>query len=560
MLVAVATLLCSMTANAYDFEVNGFYYNIISTADLTAEFTSPTGNTYSGNVIIPSNVTYKGRTFTVVSISRAFADCNNITSVTIPNSVTNIGDLAFANCNSLTSITIPNSVTNIGNHAFCECYNLASITIPGSVTNIGDCAFQRCESLTSITIPNSVVSIGGLAFQHCESLTSITIPNSVTNMGSYAFQRCLSLVSATISNSIGRIEEGTFYCCESLTSITIPNSAWHIGAYAFYGCTNLKDLTFGQKIAVIEESAFKECPSLTTVNSIRKTFYGEAMSFSSEAFDIKTYTEATLRIPKGSLAEYQSLPCWKEFWDIVEVDDFEDNGVITNYYVNARYDFNQGSVTINGVSGTNATIKANEKIEFEIIPFAGYEIDKIDLNGIDITADIINGKYTIASANEDITLEVTFKIQTFALTLKCCEVGSFEMRIKYGETATCKINPSANWTISSVTFNGRDVTGELTNNVFTTPAITCDSELNVVFADINTSVYMSNSTRNVIVSASRQTILIKGLEENTLVEVFNTNGNLYYSTVTNDDELNVSATEGGVYVIKVGERTFKVVL
>ena len=116
-----------------------------------------------------------------------------MTSVTIPNSVTSIGDYTFYNCSSLTSVTIPNSVTSIGDWAFQGCSGLTSVTIPNSVTSIGNYIFSGCISLTSITIPNSVTSIGRAAFQSCSGLTSITIPNSVTDIFYEAFAQCSNL-------------------------------------------------------------------------------------------------------------------------------------------------------------------------------------------------------------------------------------------------------------------------------------------------------------------------------------------------------------------------------
>ena len=137
--------------------------------------------------------------------------------VTIPNSVTSIGEEAFAGCN-LSSITIPNSVTSIGEAAFSSCL-LSSIVIPNSVTSIGKQAFYYCTSLKSITIPNSVTSIGKEAFYSCYSLSSITIPNSVTSIGSYAFSYCTSLKSITIPNSVTSIGVDAFSYCDSLQEI-----------------------------------------------------------------------------------------------------------------------------------------------------------------------------------------------------------------------------------------------------------------------------------------------------------------------------------------------------
>ncbi len=114
-------------------------------------------------------------------------DCSSLTSINIPDGVTNIGAGTFWRCSSLTSINIPNSVTSIGYSAFRDCSNLTSITIPDGVTSIGDQTFEDCSSLMSINIPNSVTSIGYSAFRDCSNLTSITIPDGVTSIGSSAF-------------------------------------------------------------------------------------------------------------------------------------------------------------------------------------------------------------------------------------------------------------------------------------------------------------------------------------------------------------------------------------
>ncbi len=184
----------------------------------TGTITSYTGP--GGDVEIPTTI---GGVDVVKIGNAAFGSKKNITSVTIPNSVTSIGNHAFGGCANLTSITIPSSVTSIGGAAFRYCTSLTSITIPDSVTSIGDGVFFGCSSLTSVTIPNSVTSIGSYAFYDCSSLTSITIPDSVTSIGSYAFSNCTSLTSITIPDSVTSIGSYAFYDCSSLTSITIQN-------------------------------------------------------------------------------------------------------------------------------------------------------------------------------------------------------------------------------------------------------------------------------------------------------------------------------------------------
>lgn len=194
------------------------------------------------NITIPDNVTSIG--------DFAFSVCKSLTSINIPERVSSIGIGAFTRCASLKSfkgkyassdghflidsgtliavanaaidgsITIPDSVTSIGDHAFSECDNLTSITIPDTIASIGNAAFQYCSQLTSITIPDSVTSLGDQTFAFCSSLTSITIPDSVTSIGVFTFIYCSTLTSITIPNSVTSIGE-TFVGCSSLTSITV---------------------------------------------------------------------------------------------------------------------------------------------------------------------------------------------------------------------------------------------------------------------------------------------------------------------------------------------------
>ncbi|MBO5134332.1 MAG: leucine-rich repeat domain-containing protein [Bacteroidaceae bacterium] len=149
-----------------------------------------------------------------------------------------IGDNAFKN-SAITSITIPQGVTSIGNHAFSDCKNLISITIPQGVTSIGDYAFFGCAKLSSATIPESVANIGIGAFCLCSKLTSITIPESVTSIGDRAFRDCTSLTSITIPESVKSIGDYAFFGCAKLTSVTIPESVKSIGENAFFGCAKL---------------------------------------------------------------------------------------------------------------------------------------------------------------------------------------------------------------------------------------------------------------------------------------------------------------------------------
>ena len=209
------------------------------------------------SITIPNSVTKIG--------NRAFSVCESLQSATIPNSVKSIGDEAFSSCKFLQSITIPNSVTSIGDEAFSYCKSLQSITISNSVTSIGDRAFSVCESLQSVTIPNSVTKIGDGAFYCCKSLQSITIPNSVTSIGDNAFSYCKSLQSITIPNSVKSIGDEAFCACKSLQSVTIPNSVKSIGDEAFIACQSLQSVTIPNSVTKIGDEAFRNCYSLQSI-------------------------------------------------------------------------------------------------------------------------------------------------------------------------------------------------------------------------------------------------------------------------------------------------------
>ena len=251
------------------------------------------------NGYIDGHLVYSDDTKTDLTGCSIFA-----TEVTIPNSVTNIGDYAFAECKELASISIPNSVIYIGKYAFSNCESLIMVNIPNSVGYIGDCAFEQCKALTSISIPNLITRIERGAFMYCKGLTSVTIPNSVTSIGNGAFAGCSGLTSVIIPNSVTSIEEYAFgqvrnieyngtatgspwgaftvngfidgylvYSDETKTNLTgcsalaieavIPNSVINIGSSAFFECENLLSISIGNSVERIGDYAFCGCRSLT---------------------------------------------------------------------------------------------------------------------------------------------------------------------------------------------------------------------------------------------------------------------------------------------------------
>ena len=221
-------LLLPVTAAAYDFEVDGIFYNIngneaIVTYQQYANYSYQSD--YNGDVNIPESVTYNGTTYTVASIGNsAFRDCSGLTSITIPNSVISIGSSAFYGCSGLTgSLTIPNSVTSIGSSAFYGCSGLTgSLTIPNSVTSIEWGTFKNCSGLTNINIPKSVETINSNAFVGCNSLQSFYVDEANTN---YSSDKGVLISSSTLVMCPARKDN---YC--------IPSTINYLSEYAFNDC------------------------------------------------------------------------------------------------------------------------------------------------------------------------------------------------------------------------------------------------------------------------------------------------------------------------------------
>ena len=186
-----------------------------------------------------------------------------ITSVTIPDSVTEIGGYAFYGCAGLTSVTIPAGVTMIGNYAFYNCTGLTSVTIPESVREIGEWAFSGCTGLIEVMISKGVRKIGEWAFSGCTGLTSVTVPESVREIGEEAFRGCKGLTSITIPAGVTEIGCAAFWYCTGLTSVTIPDGVTEIGGGTFADCTGLTSVTIPAGVTEISVSAFEKCKKLT---------------------------------------------------------------------------------------------------------------------------------------------------------------------------------------------------------------------------------------------------------------------------------------------------------
>ena len=367
-----AALLASMPAFAYDFEVDGMYFNIVSLPDLTCELTYG-DNEYTGDFIIPEQVTYNNRTLTVVGIHEAsnsdnnkgvFENCIGLTSISIPNSIIYIGNRTFYGCTSLTNINIPNSVTSIGDYALYGCSGLTSISIPNSVRSIGNYALANCSKLSDVTIEglkNSSITIYQSSFINSPiesfylgkelygeyynsnkfisipSLKKLTIGRYVTELYSWSKQGmfdCSNLKELIFEDSPevltldrywvdNRQASFPFILCHNIESLYLGR---HIvvddGEYYFSqfisANLNLRDVTIGMYITHLD-FPFSHNENISAIKLYTET----PPQISEDCFTNKQYINANVTVPKGSLSKYQADEVWRNFWNIEESEDIK---------------------------------------------------------------------------------------------------------------------------------------------------------------------------------------------------------------------------------------------
>ena len=315
-------LMASVASFAYDemppdFKVDGLYYNFLEgdnvevthpyrpalpteSASNAATQDSPDDYANLTELTIPSTVTYEGNVYHVTRIGHhAFDQCENLTSVDIPNSIKSIGIRAFSWCSALTSIVLKGGLENIESYAFEYCLGLENISSPNSLMTIGQNAFYNTQWYKNQ--PNGGVYVGNVFYKYKGDIpqnTSFVIKEGTVSISPYAFVKenyheDYSLVSVSIPNSVKVIGEGVFYRCRALTSIVIPDGVTTIETLAFHYCKALNSVT---------------CKAV------------EPPVLGSSVFSVVPLTDATLYVPAESVEAYKNADQWKEFGQILPIE------------------------------------------------------------------------------------------------------------------------------------------------------------------------------------------------------------------------------------------------
>lgn len=347
------------------------------------DLSNPMMYSYSGQLYINNiPVTYLEIPYGVTEIKPySFAGCSNVSSISIPETVTTIGDYAFE-YSGFSYVQIPNSVVNIGKRAFDNCWQLTYVMIPNSVKNIGEGAFANCQGLTGVlSLPEGLETIEDNTFNTCCQLTEVVIPSSVKHIGRWAFSNCYGLEKLVVPESLETVGDGAFYGAgnggdyyydssinevfindfsawcnidfenehsnplqnsiylngEYEANVIIPEGVEEIKKYAFYICSPLVSVKIPQSVAEIGDYAFWKCERL-----------GEIYCESDEpaAISDKVFNDysATLYVPLGSKEKYQAADNWSNFENIAEmdftgidsIDATEDNYPILYYDLKGR--------------------------------------------------------------------------------------------------------------------------------------------------------------------------------------------------------------------------------
>ncbi len=338
LIFCVLLTLCSICANAYNFEIDGIYYNVVSSSDLTCEVTykseSHNNNEYTGEVVIPETIEYNDDRYSVIGIgSYAFYYCTNLTKLTIPSSITTIKEYAFRYC-SLKELIIEDceeilSIESTPTYLetlylgrdidgrFSDKNYLSTLTIGGKATTINSYEFYNCTGLTSVTIGNSVTSIGSSAFRDCSSLANIIIEdgenilNIETNSTTYdnPFYNCYDINTIYLGREIKCSKSYSpfinDYSLPDLTSITISKNVKTVGAYTFYGlyCTEVT-IEESEDSLIIEDYSLASCDTL---------YLGRNLSYTGNNSPFKNNPYGTSLIIIGqqitSISEYEFYNC-----------------------------------------------------------------------------------------------------------------------------------------------------------------------------------------------------------------------------------------------------------
>lgn len=601
----------TLTSWGYDFEVDGIYYKIVSLDQLTCEVTYNKGggsrvpcDDYVGEITIPNKIEYNGKNLRVVGIgSYAFYACEKLNKVNITEGIESIGHDSFY-ASGITEVYIPSTVTYIGGNddwpAFGHCSKLKEIIVdsnnpyyssldgvvysknmetvlfyPGGKTDneyvtpkgckiIGDHFCDESSNPQRVILSDDVNIINENAFHCSRGIKYLQIGKNVKKIGEAAFFWATGLKKLYIcdntyellfdypSQNIRYSSTGYLFQDVVLDSLYLGRNAQWSKAYStspFSAQTSLSYLGIGKYVTKI--FSFTQCKKISKVECFCQK--PPSLYDTKGGFDNSTFINATLCVPYGCAEEYRKDDVWGKFWNIIENEPIV-------YQINVETN-GFGTIIINGDTSLNKTIVEGSNNIIEIIPFDGYRLRNVLVNGEDETESVKNGTLYIESVNQNVSIIVNFEEIPIHLTIKNADNGSIAQEVEKGKAYKFIITPSDGWQIESVSFNGSDVTSQMVDNLFVTPSIIEDSELNIVYKqDESSAVKDVRGESKVRVFASCGKLHIVNNGSATDLSVYSLSGSIVMSESIGSGTTNVDFPTNNIYIVKVGDETFKVAM
>lgn len=591
----------TLFAKSYDFEADGFYYNILSLTDLTVEVTCMGDEneysngrtaTYSGDIVIPKTVEYSGRVFSVTEINPyAFIACH-IGTLTIHENIVDVcsathsalgvgdlygsfehliiedGDTPIRCFRGLIDGDVTETVylgrniagdqgTNIvyGGGSFKE------ITFGEKVTFLEDVC-SNCPNITNVTIPANVKSLNR-SFKDCDNLKSVTAQGVETIEDAF---RNSGIETIDMPNL--KVIEGAFCDCKSLKTIEIPLGVCQLdnGLYnaSFENCTNLESIVFPSTLAVWGgEKTFFGCTSLKSITICNPS----PIAIIESNFDAVTYLNATLRVPKGALDAYKNAPVWKNFLNIVEDENIQSNVfsvVIDNSY--GGY-VEIGDLQVKESELVGVSVNKGDKITMKFIPYSDeevwYELGSVVVDGQDVTSEVVNNEL-ILDISGNIIVDVAWHLHygesnPSLLTIKQAEGGCTKLLVYEWETYSFFIEPSEGWALHSVFLNGEDITSRIgEDGALELSEMSENTTLSIAFESHNLSAKGVGVSR-AKVYATDNCVVISNVNEGESIQIYDDTGLLVETITVTSNTIRVPLSDG-IYIVTLEGKSVKVAI
>lgn len=329
-LAALLPVMTVMPVSAQEVTIKGIKYYCEPDSDIA--YVMRGEDSLKGDIIIPETITYKDKSYKVKKIKEyAFSKLKRITSVTIPDAITEIDCAAFSYCTGLKSAILGNSIKTLEYGTFSNCTAMTSVTIGKSINTINR-SFTNCQKLEEIHISDiaawcnitcdnklyveeyktdNPINIAHAIYADDELITDLVIPNTTEQIKSGIFARCKSLKTVTIPNSVTKIEKYAFYECNNINTVTIGNSVNEIEAYAF-ACDNLS-------------TVYCACKTPPAIQSWTIGSTNAYIGLFKKIQDAFTNYDATLYVPIGCKQSYSAHPIWAKFKEIIESESLVQN-------------------------------------------------------------------------------------------------------------------------------------------------------------------------------------------------------------------------------------------